>query len=83
VNHRERKRVFLKQPKTALTKAAHCAESLRHFNPVVREWVQVTIEDPGVFEKPWHMNMNWDLAPNEELIEYVCENNQAQNMVGK
>jgi hypothetical protein len=29
------------------------------------------------------MNMNWDLAPKEELIEYVCENNRAQNMVGK
>ena len=45
--------------------------------------VQVTVEDPGVFAKPWHINMNWDLAPKEELIEYVCENNRAQNMVGK
>jgi hypothetical protein len=45
--------------------------------------VQVTIEDPGVYAKPWHMNMNWDLAPQEELIEYVCENNRAENMVGK
>src|SRR5215510_7505577 len=45
--------------------------------------VQVTVEDPGVFVKPWHINMNWDLAPQEELIEYVCENNKAQNMVGK
>jgi len=45
--------------------------------------VQVTIEDPGVFAKPWHMNMTWDLAPQEELIEYVCENNKAENMVGK
>jgi hypothetical protein len=45
--------------------------------------VQVTVEDPGVFAKPWHMNMNWDLAPQEDLIEYVCENNRAENMVGK
>ena len=45
--------------------------------------VEVTIEDPGVFAKPWHMNMSWDLAPKEELIEYVCENNQAQNMIGR
>jgi hypothetical protein len=45
--------------------------------------VQVIVEDPGVFAKPWHMNMGWDLAPQEELMEYVCENNKAQNMVGK
>jgi len=30
--------------------------------------------------QPW--NMNWDLVPKEELIEYVCDN-RAQNMVGK
>jgi hypothetical protein len=35
----------------------------------------------GIFVKPWRVN--WDLAPKEELIEYVCENNRAQNMVGK
>jgi hypothetical protein len=45
--------------------------------------IQVTIDDPGVFAKPWYMNMKWDLAPQEELIEYVCENNRAENMVGK
>ncbi len=33
-------------------------------------------EDPGVFETPWIQNMTWDLAPQEELIEYVCENNK-------
>jgi len=27
--------------------------------------------------------LKWDLAPPEELIEFVCENNKAQNMVGK
>lgn len=36
----------------------------------------VTIEDPGVFEKPWVQNYRFDLAPQEELIEYVCENNK-------
>ncbi len=38
--------------------------------------VQVTAEDPGVFEEPWTQNMTWDLAPQEELFEYVCENNK-------
>jgi hypothetical protein len=45
--------------------------------------IQATIEDSGVFAKPWQINLKWDLAPQEELIEYVCENNRAQNMVGK
>ncbi len=38
--------------------------------------VRVTIEDPGVFTEPWVRNLRFDLAPQEELIEYVCENNK-------
>jgi len=38
--------------------------------------VQVTFEDPGVLEEPWVRVLTWDLAPQEELIEYVCENNK-------
>lgn len=38
--------------------------------------VRVKIEDPGVFAAPWTWKLTWDLVPQEELIEYVCENNQ-------
>lgn len=38
--------------------------------------VRVTFDDPGVFEEPWVWNMTWDFAPQEELLEYVCENNK-------
>jgi hypothetical protein len=39
--------------------------------------IDVTIDDPGTFSKPWNIHMTWELAPGEELIEYVCpENNQ-------
>lgn len=38
--------------------------------------VQVVFDDPGVFEEPWIQNMTWDLAPQEELMEFVCENNK-------
>ncbi|HMB74178.1 MAG TPA: carboxypeptidase-like regulatory domain-containing protein, partial [Gammaproteobacteria bacterium] len=38
--------------------------------------VRVTIEDPGVFSEPLIRNMTWDLAPQEEILEYVCENNK-------
>ena len=45
--------------------------------------IRVTFEDPGTFAKPWNMNLTWDLAPQEELIEFVCENNKAEQLVGK
>ena len=38
--------------------------------------VRITIDDPGVFAAPWIWNLTWDLAPQEELIEYVCESNK-------
>ena len=38
--------------------------------------VRVTFDDPGVFVEPLVVNVPFDLAPQEELIEYVCENNK-------
>jgi carboxypeptidase family protein len=38
--------------------------------------VQVTYDDPGTFTKAVTRNMEWDLAADEELIEFVCENNK-------
>ena len=43
----------------------------------------VTFEDPGTFVKPFHMNLKLDLTPQEELMEYVCENNKPEHLVGK
>lgn len=46
--------------------------------------VEVTIDDPGAYTKPWKINMDWVLAPGDDVLEYVCENNKdAQHMVGK
>jgi len=38
--------------------------------------LEVTFEDPTVFEEPWVQRRRLDLAPQEELLEYVCENNK-------
>jgi Carboxypeptidase regulatory-like domain len=43
----------------------------------------VTFEDPGTFVKPYHTNLTFDLTPQEELLEYVCENNKPEHLVGK
>ncbi len=44
-----------------------------------------TVEDPGVLAKPWTMKTVSDLAPTEEVLEFMCaENNKdVQHLVGK
>jgi hypothetical protein len=37
---------------------------------------EVTIEDPGTFARPWKMRTGWDLAPGEEVHEYICNENE-------
>ena len=45
----------------------------------------LTIDDPGAYAKPWTMKKATTLAPGEELMEYVCEENNRdlQHLVGK
>ena len=38
--------------------------------------LEVTYDDPKVFVRPWKEVRSLHLAPQEELIEYVCENNK-------
>ena len=47
--------------------------------------VQVTIEDPKAYTKPWTVTLKWRLLPDAELIESICEENNRDpaHMVGK
>jgi hypothetical protein len=47
--------------------------------------VEIAITDPGTFTKPWKIHNTWDLAPTEEIGEYICnENNKdVPHLVGK
>jgi len=47
--------------------------------------VDLAIEDSDTFTKPWHVHMIWNYAPSEDLMEFVCtENNKdVTHMVGK
>lgn len=39
--------------------------------------VEVMVEDPETFVKPWRLQATWTLAPGQEVFEYVCaENNK-------
>jgi len=47
--------------------------------------VDVTVEDAGSLTKPWHIHSTWNLAPGEEIEEYICnENNKdVQHLTAK
>jgi hypothetical protein len=46
--------------------------------------VQVTIEDPKAYTKPWTVTIPWEVFPDTELLDWVCENEQDfQHLVGK
>jgi hypothetical protein len=46
---------------------------------------EITVNDPGVLAEPWTMKRVSDLAPNQEIYEFICpENNRdVQHLVGK
>ncbi len=44
----------------------------------------ITIDDPKMYAKPWTVTVPYNLVPDTELIEYVCENEKdLVHMVGK
>jgi hypothetical protein len=47
--------------------------------------IEFTIEDPDTFVKPWVIKRAAELAPNDEILEYVCTENERdrEHMVGK
>lgn len=46
--------------------------------------LQVTLDDPKAYTRSWTLPVELDLIPDQELIEYVCENEfDAKHMVGK
>ena len=46
--------------------------------------LQLTVDDPKAYAKPFTVAFGWDLLPDEELIEAICENEKdAEHLVGK
>jgi hypothetical protein len=38
--------------------------------------IEVSIEDPATFSKPWKVHVIWELVPSDEIQEFICENNK-------
>ena len=36
--------------------------------------VQITIDDPKAYKRPWTVRLAWELMPDTDLLDWVCEN---------
>jgi hypothetical protein len=47
--------------------------------------LQMIIDDPKAYKKPWTVNLQLTASPDTELIEYVCDENEKdlKHLVGK
>ncbi|MEO5925625.1 MAG: carboxypeptidase-like regulatory domain-containing protein [Bryobacteraceae bacterium] len=65
------------------TEQLHVIERMRRTTLGTLE-IEITVDDPGAYERPWKLRRQLKLAPNEELHEYVCnENEKPEHLVGK
>jgi hypothetical protein len=66
------------------TDALHITERFRRRDFGHLE-LQLTIDDPKAYNKPWTVNESWQLFLDTELIEFVCNENEKdlKHMVGK
>ncbi|HTW66868.1 MAG TPA: hypothetical protein VME17_19750 [Bryobacteraceae bacterium] len=67
-----------------LTEAAHVTERYHRLD-YGHMTIQITIDDPKAYTRPWTITENPSLEPDTELLEYVCEENNrdARHIVGK
>jgi hypothetical protein len=69
---------------TPITTAGKLTERFRRLNYGTLE-IEITVDDPKTFTRPWTYKLNQRLMPDTELIEFVClENNTGlEHLVGK
>ena len=67
-----------------LTDAARVTERFRRVNYGTLE-IGITIDDPKAYTKPWTIKVTQIVAPDTELLDYICLENEkdVQHLVGK
>jgi hypothetical protein len=67
-----------------LTDQARTIERIRRVNYGNLE-VELTVDDPKAYTKPWTVQFKLSLVLNTDLLEYICNENEKslQHMVGK
>jgi hypothetical protein len=76
--------MWLDEEGTPITTEGRITERFRRVNYGTLE-IEVTVNDPKTFTKPWTIKLNQRLMPDTDLIEFVCsENNRSEpHLVGK
>src|SRR5262249_26159618 len=76
-------KTWLDQTGKPISDALHVTERFRRMDFGHME-IQITIDDPEVYTKPWTVTEHVRLMPNTDVIENACENNlDLQHLGGK
>jgi hypothetical protein len=64
-----------------MTDAAKVTEKFRRPNYGSLE-IDITVDDPKAYTKPWTVKVNQRIMPDTELIEFICQDRDASHYVG-
>ena len=67
--------VWLDVEGSPLTEAGKMTERFRRVNYGKME-IEITVDDPKAYTKPWTVKVNQRLMLDTELIEFVCQENE-------
>ena len=75
---------WLDEEGTPVTTAAKVTERFRRVNYGTLQ-IEITVNDPKTFTRPWSYKLNQRLMPGAELIEFVCSENNSSvsHLIGK
>jgi len=74
--------VWLDVEGSPLTNTGKMTERFRRPNFGTMQ-IDITVEDPKAYTKPWTVRVSHRLMPDTDLIEFVCEDRDAVHYVGK
>ena len=75
-------KTWLDQTGKPTSEALHVTERFRRTDFGHME-IQITIDDPKVYTKPWSVKQQARLVPNTDVIENACENNLDLQHLGR
>jgi hypothetical protein len=75
---------WLDRAGSPLTEAAKMTERIRRPNYGTLE-IELTVDDPKAYTKPWTIQLNQAIILNTELLDYICLENEkdSTHLVGK
>jgi hypothetical protein len=76
--------IWIDRAGSPMTDAAKVTEKYRRVN-YGRLAIEVTVNDPKAYTKPWTVTLNQTILPDTDLLEYHCNDNEKDraHLVGK